>query len=90
MHGFAKVEDEKVVKALALMGLLAMIGMAVMPVVVGDLTGTLIGVGSGLVASSQAQAIGTAIIAETGVGLAIGLALAAGTIGTGGALALAL
>jgi len=90
MYAVRRWDEEAVIKWLAVAMCIAMVGMAVMPVVVGDLTGTLIGVGSGLVASSQAQAIGTAIIAGTGVELAIGLALAAGTIGTGGALALAL
>ena len=37
MYGFAKVEDEGVVKALALLGLLAMVGMAMAPMAVGDI-----------------------------------------------------
>ena len=36
MYGFARVEDERVVKALALLGLLAMVGMAVMPAIVSE------------------------------------------------------
>ncbi|AEA47920.1 hypothetical protein [Archaeoglobus veneficus] len=57
MYGFARVEDERVVKVLALMGLLAMVGMAVMPVVVGDVGAALAGAYAGYTAPDQISAI---------------------------------